>query len=270
MFHMIVRKIFSLLSLVLSCAAMGQTITPEIEKRAVELVAQMTLEEKLAYIGGYNGFFIRPIPRLGIPEIRMADGPQGVRNDTHSTMYPCGIAAAATWNRELARTYGHSLGQDARARGVHIMLGPGVNIYRSPLCGRNYEYYGEDPFLTSETAVAYIEGMQAAGVMATIKHFCGNNQEWNRHNVSSDIDERTLHEIYLPAFRKAVQKARVGAVMSSYNPVNSIHTTESRELIIGVLREKWNFKGIYMSDWTATYSTVGAANNGLEDRKSVV
>ena len=264
MFHMIVRKIFSLLSLVLSCAAMGQTITPEIEKRAVELVAQMTLEEKLAYIGGYNGFFIRPIPRLGIPEIRMADGPQGVRNDTHSTMYPCGIAAAATWNRELARTYGHSLGQDARARGVHIMLGPGVNIYRSPLCGRNYEYYGEDPFLTSETAVAYIEGMQAAGVMATIKHFCGNNQEWNRHNVSSDIDERTLHEIYLPAFRKAVQKARVGAVMSSYNPVNSIHTTESRELIIGVLREKWNFKGIYMSDWTATYSTVGAANNGLD------
>ena len=264
MFHMIVRKIFSLLFLVLSCAAMGQTITPEIEKRAVELVAQMTLEEKLAYIGGYNGFFIRPIPRLGIPEIRMADGPQGVRNDTHSTMYPCGIAAAATWNRELARTYGHSLGQDARARGVHIMLGPGVNIYRSPLCGRNYEYYGEDPFLTSETAVAYIEGMQAAGVMATIKHFCGNNQEWNRHNVSSDIDERTLHEIYLPAFRKAVQKARVGAVMSSYNPVNSIHTTESRELIIGVLREKWNFKGIYMSDWTATYSTVGAANNGLD------
>ena len=261
---MIVRKIFSLLSLVLSCAAMGQTITPEIEKRAVELVAQMTLEEKLAYIGGYNGFFIRPIPRLGIPEIRMADGPQGVRNDTHSTMYPCGIAAAATWNRELARTYGHSLGQDARARGVHIMLGPGVNIYRSPLCGRNYEYYGEDPFLTSETAVAYIEGMQAAGVMATIKHFCGNNQEWNRHNVSSDIDERTLHEIYLPAFRKAVQKARVGAVMSSYNPVNSIHTTESRELIIDVLREKWNFKGIYMSDWTATYSTVGAANNGLD------
>ena len=194
----------------------------------------------------------------------MADGPQGVRNDTHSTMYPCGIAAAATWNRELARTYGHSLGQDARARGVHIMLGPGVNIYRSPLCGRNYEYYGEDPFLTSETAVAYIEGMQAAGVMATIKHFCGNNQEWNRHNVSSDIDERTLHEIYLPAFRKAVQKARVGAVMSSYNPVNSIHTTESRELIIDVLREKWNFKGIYMSDWTATYSTVGAANNGLD------
>ena len=264
MFHMIVRKIFSLLSLVLSCAAMGQTITPEIEKRALELVAQMTLEEKLAYIGGYNGFFIRPIPRLGIPEIRMADGPQGVRNDTHSTMYPCGIAAAATWNRELARTYGHSLGQDARARGVHIMLGPGVNIYRSPLCGRNYEYYGEDPFLTSETAVAYIEGMQAAGVMATIKHFCGNNQEWNRHNVSSDIDERTLHEIYLPAFRKAVQKARVGAVMSSYNPVNSIHTTESRELIIDVLREKWNFKGIYMSDWTATYSTVGAANNGLD------
>lgn len=242
----------------------AQTITPEVEQRAAELVSKMTLDEKLAYIGGYNGFFIRAIPRLGIPEIRMADGPQGVRNDTRSTMYPCGIALAATWNRELARDYGHSLGRDARARGVHIMLGPGVNIYRSPLCGRNYEYYGEDPFLTSETAVAYIRGMQAAGVMATVKHFCGNNQEWSRHNASSDIDERTLHEIYLPAFRKAVQEARTGAVMSSYNPVNSVHMTENRELAVDVLRERWGFKGIYMSDWTATYSTVGAANNGLD------
>ncbi len=261
---MIARVFFSLLFIVLSYAATGQTITPEAERRAAELVSQMTIDEKLAYIGGYNGFFIRPVARLGIPEIRMADGPQGVRNDTRSTMYPCGIALAATWNRKLALDYGHSLGRDARARGVHIILGPGVNIYRSPLCGRNFEYYGEDPYLTSETAAAYIEGMQAAGVMATVKHFCGNNQEWDRHNVSSDIDERTLHEIYLPAFRKAVQQAGVGAVMSSYNPVNGVHTTESRELAVGVLRERWNFKGIYMSDWTATYSTVGAANNGLD------
>ena len=144
----------------------------------------------------------------------MADGPQGVRNNTRSTMFPCGVAAAATWDRGrwCAIWERQVLGQDARARGVHIMLGPGVNIYRSPLCGRNFEYFkGEDPYLASETAVQYIEGMQSEGVMATIKHFAGNNQEWDRHQVSSDIDERTLHEIYLPAFRKAVEQAGVGA-----------------------------------------------------------
>ena len=234
------------------------------KQRAAELVSQMTLEEKLSYIGGIDGFFIREIPRLGIPRIRMADGPQGVRNDTKSTMYPCGIAAAATWNRDLAYDYGKSLGTDARARGVHIMLGPGVNIYRFPKCGRNFEYYGEDPYLTSETAVQYIRGMQSAGVMATIKHFCGNNQEYNRNNGSSDIDERTLNEIYLPAFRKAVQEAQTGAVMSGYNLVNSVHMTENKALIKDMLRDEWGFEGIFMSDWTATYSSILSANNGLD------
>ena len=224
----------------------------------------MTLDEKLDYIGGFNSFYIRAIPRLGIPQIRMADGPQGVRNDTRSTMFPCGIAAAAAWDRALVRDYGRALGQDCRARGVHILLGPGVNIYRSPLCGRNFEYYGEDPYLAAETAAAYIEGMQAEGVMACVKHFVGNNQEWNRHHVSSDIDERTLHEIYLPAFRKAVTGAKVGAVMSSYNPLNCVHMTENRPLTVGLLREKWGFDGIFMSDWNATYSAVGAANGGLD------
>lgn len=190
--------------------------------------------------------------------------PQGVRNDTRSTMFPCGIAAAAAWDRALVRDYGRALGQDCRARGVHILLGPGVNIYRSPLCGRNFEYYGEDPYLAAETAAAYIEGMQAEGVMACVKHFVGNNQEWNRHHVSSDIDERTLHEIYLPAFRKAVTGAKVGAVMSSYNPLNCVHMTENRPLTVGLLREKWGFDGIFMSDWNATYSAVGAANGGLD------
>lgn len=147
---------------------------------------------------------------------------------------------------------------------MHILLGPGVNIYRSPLCGRNFEYYGEDPYLAAETAAAYIEGMQAEGVMACVKHFVGNNQEWNRHHVSSDIDERTLHEIYLPAFRKAVTGAKVGAVMSSYNPLNCVHMTENRPLTVGLLREKWGFDGIFMSDWNATYSAVGAANGGLD------
>ena len=243
----------------------AQQITQQAKERAAELVKKMTLEEKLEYIGGYKkGFSIRGIPRLGIPEILMADGPQGVRNDTKSTMYACGIASAATWNREVSENMGKGLGQDARARGVHIMLGPGVNIYRMPLCGRNFEYFGEDPYLASETAVAYINGMQSQGVMATIKHFAGNNQEWDRHHVSSDIDERTLNEIYFPAFRKAVQVAKTGAVMSSYNMLNGQHATENRDLTIHTLRDKWGFEGIFMSDWNATYSCVGAANNGLD------
>ena len=256
--------LLTLLSIILTLSATAQRITPEAKARASELVSRMTLEEKLSYIGGYDGFYIRSIPRLGIPAIRMADGPQCVRNDTHSTLYPCGIALAATWDRSLARAYGRSLGRDARARGVHIMLGPGVNIYRSPLCGRNFEYYGEDPYLASETAAGYIEGMQGEGVMATIKHFCGNNQEYDRHHVSSDIDERTLHEIYLPTFRKAVEEAGVGAVMSSYNLVNGQHMTENRDLIDGVLRGQWGFEGIFMSDWDATYSVAGPANGGLD------
>lgn len=256
-----------ILPLLLACQLLplqAQTITESDRQRAAGLVSQMTLEEKIDYIGGYNEFYIRAIPRLGIPEIRMADGPQGVRNETQSTMFPCGIAAAATWNRDLIYDYGRGLGQDARARGVRIMLGPGVNIYRSPLCGRNFEYFGEDPYLASETAVSYIKGMQSEGVMATVKHFAGNNQEWDRHHASSDIDERTLHEIYLPAFRKAVQEAHVGAVMSSYNPVNCRHMTENKELTVDVLRDRWGFEGIFMSDWNATYSAVGAANGGLD------
>ena len=256
--------LLTLLSIILTLSATAQRITPEAKARASELVSRMTLEEKLSYIGGYDGFYIRSIPRLGIPAIRMADGPQCVRNDTHSTLYPCGIALAATWDRSLARSYGRSLGRDARARGVHIMLGPGVNIYRSPLCGRNFEYYGEDPYLASETASEYIAGMQGEGVMATVKHFCGNNQEYDRHHVSSDIDERTLHEIYLPMFRKAVEQAGVGAVMSSYNLVNGQHMTENRDLAVGVLRERWGFEGIFMSDWDATYSVAGPVNNGLD------
>ena len=258
------KLLFSLLLTAAALPAAAQRITPEDKARAADLVERMTLDEKLAYVGGCDGFFIRAIPRLGLPAIRMADGPQGVRNETRSTLYPSGIALAATWDRTLARAYGRSLGRDARARGIHIMLGPGVNIYRSPLCGRNFEYYGEDPYLASETAAEYIEGMQSEGVMATVKHFCGNNQEYDRHHVSSDIDERTLHEIYLPTFRKAVQRANVGAVMSSYNMLNCVHTTENEYLIQDVLRGMWGFDGIFVSDWASTYSTVGAANAGLD------
>lgn len=240
-------------------------ITEVHKARAAELVSRMTLEEKIDYIASVKSFLLRPVERLGIPEIKLADGPQGIRNNTKSTLYPSGILTAATFNRELANRLGHSLGQDAKARGVAVLLGPGVNIYRAPQCGRNYEYMGEDPFLTSETAKQYILGVQAEGVLATIKHFVANNQlEHVRHSVSSDVDERTLNEIYFPAFRKAVQEAGVASVMDSYNLVWGCHSTENPWLNIEVLRNQWGFEGIVMSDWTSVYSTLGAANGGLD------
>ena len=232
--------------------------------RARELVSKMTLEEKCDYIGAVTSFVMRSVDRLGIPQIRMADGPQGIRNNTVSTLYPSGILTAATWNRDLAEKLGHGLGKDAKARGVAILLGPGVNIYRAPMNGRNFEYFGEDPYLASEIAEHYIEGVQAEGVIATVKHFAANNQEWSRHHASSDVDERTLHEIYFPAFRKAVEKAHVGAVMTSYNPVFGVHASENAYMNVEVLRNMWGFDGILMSDWTSVYSTSGAVNGGLD------
>ena len=240
-------------------------IGPEHQERAAALVQQMTLDEKISLIAGYqDGFHTAPVERLGIPEIRMADGPQGVRNNTKSTLFACGVAAAASWNPSLVREMGVALGQDSRARGVHILLGPGVNICRSPLCGRNFEYFGEDPFLAAETAVAYIEGVQSQGVMATVKHFALNNQEYNRHHINSVADERTINEIYFPAFRAAVERAHVGSVMTSYNPVNGVHSAENAYLIGQTLRGKWNFQGFTMSDWTSTYTPLLMVQDGVD------
>lgn len=257
-----------LLAISLFAAAAGavfaQSITQEDCDRARELVSQMTLREKIDYIGGYDKFYIRGIERLGIPQIRMADGPQGVRNNTRSTLFACGVAAAASWNEALVREMGVALGQDSRARGVHILLGPGVNIYRSPLCGRNFEYMGEDPYLASRAAVNYIKGVQSQGVMATIKHFALNNQEYDRHHVSSDADERTMNEIYFPAFRAAVEEAKVASVMTSYNLVNGVHAAENPVLIRENLRDRWGFKGFVMSDWTSTYSALASVKGGLD------
>lgn len=240
------------------------------KERAAALVSQMTLEEKCRLIHGVNGegeyedgFHIMPIPRLGIPAIRMADGPQGVRNKTRSTYYPCGLSLAASWNRDVAGKVGQGIGLDARARGVAIMLCPGVNIYRTALCGRNFEYYGEDPYLASETALHYIKGIQSKGVMATIKHFALNNQEYDRHGVSSNADERTINEIYFPAFRKAVEEGDVACVMTSYNPINGSHASENPWLIKDNLRA-WGFEGIVMSDWSSTYSAIGCFGSGLD------
>jgi beta-glucosidase len=236
----------------------------EIDKRADALLARMTLEEKIDYLGGADNFYVRAIKRLGLPAFHMADGPFGVRNLGPSTAYPAGIGLAATWDLALAGRVGAMIGRDARARGVHIMLAPGVNIYRAPMCGRNFEYLGEDPFLASRMAVAYVEGMQAEGVSATIKHFLGNNSEVDRHHTSSEIDERTMREIYLPAFEAAIKEAHVGALMTSYNLVNGLHMTENAALVEALVKKEWAFDGVVMSDWDATYDGVAAANAGLD------
>lgn len=246
------------------CAVAQSKIKQEHKDRAAEIVKQMTLEEKIDYIGGHESWYIREIPRLGLPAVRMADGPQGVRNNTKSTLYPSGIAAAATWDRSLINQMGISLGKDARARGIHILLGPGANIYRSPLCGRNFEYFGEDPYLAGEIAANYIKGVQSQNVLACIKHFAGNNQEWARHTVSSDIDVRTLHEIYFPAFEKAVKEGDVATIMTSYNLLNSVHASESKYLNYDVLRDMWGFDGLIMSDWTSVYSPLNTGYYGVD------
>ena len=260
------RKLFLIvLALVVALPLSAKyQVTQEHKDRAAEIVKKMTLDEKIAYIGGYKAWYVRAIERLGLPAVRMADGPQGVRNNTRSTLYPSGVAAAATWDTNLIQQMGVSLGKDARARGVHILLGPGANIYRSPLCGRNFEYFGEDPFLAGEIATAYIKGVQSMGVMACIKHFAGNNQEWARHSVSSDIDERTLNEIYFPAFEKAVKEGHVATIMTSYNLLNGVHASESKYLNQEVLRDQWGFDGFVMSDWTSCYSPVNVARWGVD------
>ncbi len=239
-------------------------LTPEVDKQAKEILSKMTDSEKLEFVGGVDAMYIRDIPRLGVRRMKMSDGPQGLGTHSLSTAYPATIMLTATWNEDLAREYGRSLGRDARARGVDILLGPAVNIYRAPMCGRNFEYMGEDPYLASRTAVNYIDGVQSQEVMATIKHFFGNNSDYDRHKISNDIDERTINEIYFPAFKAAVQEAESGALMTSYNLVDGVYTTESPWLLKDVLRDKWGFKGVVMSDWGATHHCLPAVDGGLD------
>ena len=244
------------------------TVLPDeayVDRTVDSLLNLMTQDEKLKYLGGTNWFYTQAIDRLDIPQLRMCDGPQGVGGGTGpSTAYPSDLALTATWNRDLANRYGVSLARDCRARGIHIILGPAVNIYRSPLCGRNFEYMGEDPYLAAQTSTQYIKGVQSQGVSATIKHFMGNNSDYNRDYISNDMDDRTMHEIYLPTFKAAVQEANTGAVMSSYNLVNGEYTTHSHKLLTEILRDKWGFKGILMSDWGSTHDGLEAAKGGLD------
>ena len=228
------------------------------------IIDSMSLKEKIEYIGGYKSFNIREMPAYGVPMIRMADGPVGVRNFGESTAYPASITLAASWDQELAEMVGSSIGMEARSKNVHIMLGPAMNIHRGPYCGRNFEYLGEDPFLAGEIASAYTKGMQKEGVVATAKHYVANYQDYDRHNVSSDMDERTLHEIYLPAFKACVEKGKIGAVMTAYNLINGIHASEHNYLINEVLKEDWGFEGVVMSDWNSSYNGVACALGGLD------
>src|SRR6267143_4023894 len=199
----------------------------EVEQRVESILSQMTLEEKIDLLGGVDDFFIRDIPRLNWPRLKMADGPVGVRNFGPATAFAGGVTLTATWNPALAELVGTELGRDSRAKGIHFLLAPGVNINRAPMNGRNFEYFGEDPFLASRIAVGYVYGVQSQGVSATIKHFLGNNSEFDRHNTDSIIDERTMREIYLPVFGSAVKEARVGAIMDSYNLTNGLHMTQN-------------------------------------------
>nr|MDA3861478.1 glycoside hydrolase family 3 C-terminal domain-containing protein [Melioribacteraceae bacterium] len=207
---------------------------------------------------------IRGYEHLGIPEIKFADGPVGVRNFGKSTSYPAGISIAASWDKEMAYNVGKAIGAEARAKNVHVMLAPAMNIYRLPLCGRNFEYLGEDPYLSGQMAKEYIVGMQNEGVMASAKHYAANNQEFNRHHVSSDVDERTLHEIYLPAFKTSVQEGHVASIMTSYNLINGVHASEHDYLNNEILKGRWGFDGFIMSDWVSTYDGLACAKGGLD------
>lgn len=236
-------------------------MTPEAKARTI--LKKMTLDEKIRYLSGYKYFGTTPIPRLDIPPVWFADATSGIRRGL-ATAYPASIALTASWNRQMIRKVARAIAEEARAKGISVILGPGVNIYRVPTCGRNFEYMGEDPFLAGAMAVSYIQGMQSRQVIATIKHFVANNSEYDRHRISSDVDERTLREIYFPAFKAAVVQGQVGAVMTSYNPVNGIYTSEHPFLLDHVLRGQWNYSGFVMSDWTSVYSVLGTVKHGVD------
>lgn len=254
-------QIVILVLLLLSEISHAESVDDQVE----QILGHMTLEENVDYIGGVHTMSIRAIPRLGLPEIRMSDGPLGVRQDTPSTRYPAGIALAASWDRALAEREGISMGRDCRARGIGILLAPGVNINRVPFCGRNFEYIsGEDPFLASQMVVPFVRGVQSQGVAATVKHFAVNNQEFNRLSINTVVRERALREIYLPAFEAAVKEGGVDAVMDAYNKVNGKHCTENEYLNQRVLKGEWNFDGLLMSDWEATHSALGPVRHGLD------
>ena len=236
--------------------------TLSIEERVEDLLKRMTLEEKIEMLGG-TGFETKVIERLGIPPLNMADGPLGVRWD-NSTALPSGILLGATWNPEIVTEFGKVLATETKAKGRHVILAPCVNIARIPVGGRNFESFGEDPFLTSRITVNYIKGVQNENVVATVKHFAANNQEHQRDFVNTIVEERTLNEIYFPAFKSAVEEANVLAVMCAYNKLNGPYCSENDYLLVDVLKNKWKFNGLVMSDWGAVHNSLPVFNSGLD------
>lgn len=250
----------------------AQTLDTKIDA----IVKKLTLEEKVKMLHADSKFGSAGVERLGIPGLMTDDGPLGVREDVKenwssanlttdsATFFPNGSALAATWNPSLAYRYGHDIGEEARARKKYIILAPAFNICRTPLCGRTYEYYSEDPFLNSRLAVQSVEGIQSQNIAACVKHYAVNNQEVERGRVNVEVDERTLQEIYLPAFKATVTEAKAWTIMSAYNKFRGVYCSENGYLLNDLLRKQWGFKGIVISDWGGTHSTVAAANNGLD------
>jgi beta-glucosidase len=237
-------------------------------KRIESLIAQMTLEEKISMLAGADFWHTVPVKRLGIPAMKVTDGPAGARGAAFSdgptsACFPAGVALAATWDPDLVKRVGQALAEEVQAKGAHILLAPTVNIHRSPLAGRNFECYSEDPYLTGQMAVAYINGLQSGGVGACIKHFVCNDSEFERQSISSEVGERPLREIYLRPFEMAVREAKPWAVMSSYNRVNGTYASENDYLLRDVLKGEWGFEGIVISDWFGTYSP-NIAKGGLD------
>ncbi len=254
----------------------------EYEQKIEALLSELTLDEKISMIHSAEFFRSGGAERLGIPRISMSDGPMGVRNDfepdkwvtigttADSTSYlPSNSAIAATWNRELAKTSGNVLGREARGRGKDMILAPGINIKRNPLCGRNFEYLSEDPYLIAEMVVPLIEGIQENDVSACVKHFACNAQEYERLFVNVELDERTLREIYLPGFEAAVKRAKTFGLMGSYNLVRGVHGSQNKFLLTDILRREWKYDGLVVSDWGAIHDTKLAAESGLDIEMSV-
>jgi beta-glucosidase len=233
-----------------------------IDDRIQDLLGRLTLQEKISLLGG-TGFATKPIARLDLPELKMSDGPLGVRWDK-STAFPAATCMAASWDTSLINKVGKSIAEELKSKGRNVILGPCVNIARLPLGGRTFEAYGEDPYLASRMTVSYIEGVQSEGVAATVKHFAANNQECERMFVDEKIDHRTLNEIYLPAFKAAVEEAKVLCVMSAYNKINEHYCSENDYLLKTKLKDDWKFDGLVMSDWGAVHSTIPTAKGGLD------
>jgi beta-glucosidase len=249
-----------------------------VDQRVSDLLSRMTLDEKVSMLAGSGWMESMSVPRLGIPAIKMADGPMGVRSwlgssaitsatnapvKIESTSFPSGVCMAATWDTALVQKEGKAIGQEVKALGRDMILGPTVNINRQPLWGRNFEGYGEDPYLSGKLGVAYIRGVQGEGVIPSVKHFAANNEEFERHRINETISERALHEIYLPAFKAAVQEGGVWNVMSAYQLVNGAHMAENMPLLRDVLQGEFGFQGFVVSDWGSTYSTAPTVNAGM-------